>query len=181
MAPRDIDLQASTVTIRTKAKGLLSRLAHDLEIAAERFEGEVEVDGAAWRAELRFPVRGLRVVGAVRAGSVDRAVLSTSDREEIERRIRDDALRGGEVKVVASGAARDRAEVVVTAPSGEQRSSTAITVEDRRDGELVVHGKLQLSLRRLGVPELRGPLGAFKVDDAVEVAFWMMLDGPGSE
>jgi hypothetical protein len=178
MGERHIDFQASTITIRTRAKGMLSRLAHDLEIDAERFHGEVEVDGDRWRAELRFPSNGLRVVGALRGDRVDRAVLSPSDRGEIERRMRADVLGEGEVTVSARGEGHERADVVVAARSGKESLSTPITVEQRRDGETVCHGKLTLSLRALGIKEIKGPLGAFRVDDTVEVAFWMMLAAP---
>jgi hypothetical protein len=174
MAPRQIDLQASTITIRTRAKGMLSRLAHDLEIDAQRFSGDVDVDGESWRAELRFPATGLRVAGALRGDRVDRAVLSLSDRDEIERRMRADVFAEGAITVTATGD-RARAEVTVVAPSGRERLTVPVTVEERRDGETICHGKTALSLKALGVKEIKGPLGAFKVDDRVEIAFWLML------
>ncbi len=169
-----IDLQASTVTLRTRAKGMLSRLAHDLEIDASRFEGEVELDGDAWKATLRFDVHGLRVTGALKGERVDRAILSPSDRAEIEKRIVTE-LPGGTITVTASGTDRRRGEATIVAPRGEQTLGFGVTVEERRDGETVAQGKLSLSLKRLGVKEIKGPLGAFRVDDSVEVAFWMML------
>lgn len=177
MVARAIDYQASTVTIRTRAKGMLARLAHDLEIEATRFDADLDLDAEAWRATLRFDVRGLRVTGALKGDRVDRAVLKPADREDIERRIVNEHLTGESITVVAEGRTRDRGDVTVRAPRGEERLSVPITVEERRDGQLVAYGDLKLSLRRLGVGEIKGPLGAFKVDDAVEIAFYLMIAG----
>jgi hypothetical protein len=176
---RDIDLQASSITIRTRAKGLLAKLAHDLEIQAMEFDGEVELDGDSWTATLRFDVAKLEVVGALRGDKVDRAILSSSDREEIQRKIRQEHLTGGRVVVEAKGTTRTRADVTVQGPRGSHSLGVSLSTEDRPGGEVVAYGKLDLSLRRLGIAEIKGPLGAFKVDDRVEVAFWMMLAAPG--
>jgi hypothetical protein len=176
MAERAIDLHASTVTVRTRAKGLLSRLAHDLEIEAGGFSGQVDVDSERWRGTLRFPVKGMRVVGALRGARVDRAILSADDRAEIERRLAA-LFDGGEpaVTVDLEGETRRRAQAVVRTPAGQQRVAVDLDVEERRDGEIVASGKTELSLSALGLPEVKGPLGAFKVDDSVEVGFWLML------
>ncbi len=169
----DIDHGASSITVRTRAKGLLGRLAHDLEIQAASFSGEVRVDGARWQAALRFPVSGLRVVGVLKDDRVDRGVLSSRDVDEIERKIQREVLRGREVTVALSGEG-DRGELTVTAPRGEQRLPLRLTRGD--DGR--VYGNLWLSLRALGVDEIKGPLGAFKVDDAVEIGFDVKLTSP---
>lgn len=172
---REIDRQASTFTIRTRAKGLLAKLAHDLEIQAGRFDGEVDVDGDRWSARLRFPVSALTVVGALKGDKVDRAVLSPSDCAEIERKIQQEVLPTQHVSVAAEGSSRSEGTVVVEAPRGQQRQSVELTTEGRPGGEIVTFGKLVLSLRALGIREVKAPLGAFKVDDRVEVAFWVML------
>lgn len=176
MVARAIDYQASSVTLRTRAKGMLSRLAHDLEIEATRFDADLDLDAEKWRATLRFDVRGLRVVGALKGDRVDRGALKASDREDIERRIVDEHLTGETITVVAEGQTRERGDVTVRAPKGEQRLSVPIAVEERSDGQLVAYGDLKLSLRRLGVSEIKGPLGAFKVDDTIAVAFHLVID-----
>lgn len=174
MSRRNIDTRGSTITLRTRAKGLLSRLAHDLEIEARRFEGEVEVDGDSWSAELSFPVRELRTVGAIKRGRVDFDVLSRDDIEEIDRKIREEVLVGAVVKVRATGKSRTRGEVTIVTPGGEQRVGARLAVEGD-DGAEVIHGELKGSLRALGVPEVKAPLGVFKVDDAVEIAYRLKL------
>ena len=171
---RRLDTDASSVTIRTRAKGLLGKLAHDLEIQADQMTAAVSVDGDSWQAELTFPVSGLRVIGALKGGQVDASILSRKDISDIESKIRGDVLIGNAVKVVAKGSSRSFADAVVVAPRGEQKLAADLSAEER-DGALVVFGKTRLSLDKLGVKEIKGPLGAFRVDDAVEVAFFFQL------
>jgi hypothetical protein len=181
MSRRGIDLQASTVTIRTRATGLLARFAHDLEITAEDFEGSVEVDGDRWSTDILFPVRRLRVVGSLRDGRVDFSAISASDLAEIERKIRDEVLRGPEVKVRVDGASPSQGQLRVSTPEGEQRLSVRLSVSERPDGGHTVAGDAKLSLRKLGVPAIKGPLGAFKVDDEVDVEFEFAVPVGGGE
>jgi hypothetical protein len=94
--------------------------------------------------------------------------LSASDRAEIERKLRDEVLRVGEVRVRATGRDRAAAEVEVIAARTAQ-ARTALTVREAGDGGLQVVASLPLSLRALGAAEVKGPLGAFKVDDTVAV------------
>lgn len=169
-----LDLEASTIAVRTRAKGMLARLAHDLEIAATRFEGEVTTDGDAWTATLSVAVAGLNVAGVLKNGRVDRNTLSASDKSEIERRIRAEVLPIDHIGVSLRGKDRTRADVTVSAARGKQSLSVPLRTETR-DGALIVFGELELSLDRLGVREVKAPLGAFRVDDAIEVAFWIKL------
>ena len=167
MADRVIDLAASSIVIRTKAKGLLARLAHDLEIRADGFEGNVASDGERWQVDLTFAVNKLTVVGALKSGRVDSSVLSESDRREIERKIREEVFVGGAVTVSGSGK-NDRGDLTVSAPAGKQ--SVQVRLDVKQDGgTTTASGSVQLSLARLGVKEIKAPLGAFKVADLVEV------------
>jgi hypothetical protein len=169
-----VDPAASKLTIRTRAKGLLARLAHDLEIAGA-VRGTAEVDEATWSGQLEIEVASLRVVGVVRAGSVDTTVLSASDRLDIERKIRDEVLAGtGRVEVRASGPSRERGEATI----GLARSSARapVTLAARAEGSgLAVSGRLELSLKGLNIKPIKGPLGAFEVSDAVEVRYELAL------
>lgn len=170
----NIDLEASTITVRTRAKGMLARLAHDLEIAATRFDGDVTTDGDAWTATLSIEVASMNVAGVLKHGRVDRNTLSASDKTEIERRIRAEVLPVDHIGVTLSGKDRSRAEVTVNVARGKQSLSVPLQTETR-DGALIVFGELKLSLDRLGIREIKAPLGAFRVDDAIEVAFWLKL------
>jgi len=181
MSKRGIDLRASSVILRTRATGLLARFAHDLEISAEGFEGSVEADGDRWSTELLFPVRRLRVIGSLKKdGKVDFSAISSSDLAEIERKIRDEVLRGRDVRVHVDGTSSSRGQLRVTSPEGQQQLSLPLTVTERPDGGHQVKGEVRLSLRKLGVPEIKGPLGAFKVSDEVEVEFaFVVNEEPG--
>jgi hypothetical protein len=175
MADLALDLAASTFNLRTRAEGMFSRLAHDLEIAAEGFSGEVAVEGDRWTATVRFPVRMLRVVGVLRGDNVDRGVLSKKDRAEIERRLAREIIRVEEVVVEASGDSHASGEARIRIGDREERVPLSLVTEPRRDGELAAEGKGKASLRALGIPEVKGPLGAFRVSDTVELSFWVML------
>lgn len=164
-----LDGAASRLVVRTRAKGLLAALAHDLEIAASELRGEASVGETAWTAEVRVSVAGLRVAGALRGDRVDPAVLSASDRAEIEHRLRDQVLAGtSEVVATARGASRARGEVTVALASGRTTASFAPSVGEQ-GASLRVSARVELSLSALGIREVKGPLGAFKIADRIEV------------
>ena len=171
-----IDVAASSIRIRTRASGLLARLAHDLEIRATALEGSVEEEALIWTTDLRVAVSGLRVAGTLHGDRLDQAALSASDRAEIERKLRDEVLRVAEVRVRATGRDRASAEVEVIAARTVQ-ARAALSVREAGDHALQVVASLPLSLRALGVAEVKGPLGAFKVDDAVQVLVDLRLRG----
>jgi hypothetical protein len=171
-----IDADASRIVVHTKATGLLARLAHDLELEASGFEGELDVDGEQYRAELRFPVAALRVVGVLRKGEVDRTVLSASDHDEIRERLDELVFPDTHTVVVRlEGEGRDRAMASVELPSGRQRVLARHRVAERSAGGHEVSGRCGLSLQALGIKEIKGPLGAFKVHDDVEVVYRVVV------
>lgn len=173
---RGLDSSASSIAVRTRAVGLLARLAHDLEISAGRFDGEVNDEGGAWTARLVIPVDSLRVSGVVRGDRVEQGALSPNDQAEILHRMRDDAFLGAaEIIVTASGASRGRADVTVTVGAKAARASTPLTVRERDGGGLDVSGRCVLSLRALGARDIKGPLGAFQLKDEVAVLFQLTL------
>lgn len=163
-----LDGSRSKVSIYTFAEGLFSALAHDLELAAEECSGDAEGD----RCEVRFVVRGIRVQGVMKRGKLDRGVLSASDRETIERQIREDVMRGG-AEISARGAREadgKRARIEIAAPTGKAEASCPIEVR-AEDGATRARGEVELSLRALGVAPVKGPMGAFRVSDKVRITF----------
>lgn len=157
-----LDSEKTTLTVRTKAEGFLSKLAHDLELRAHDLSGTFD----AGRGTVRVPIDGLRVVGAVKRGKVDTTVLSTRDKADIEKRVVDEVLAGAthvEVDVEVDDA---RAKLTVRAPSGTQTVQCTLTREDHR-----ARGACELSLSALGIHTVKGPMGAFRVADRVEIAF----------
>lgn len=179
-----IDPAASRLAIRTRATGMLARLAHDLEISAAEVRGHARLDGdgAGWTAELLVPVSGLSVAGVLHGDRLDPAGLSASDRGDVERKMRDEVLRGTrEVRVEASGRSRAHAEARVHLHSGAASISSALTTREAPGGALTVAGTAHLSLRALGIPEIKGPLGAFKLKDDLEIRFELTLRPAPSE
>jgi hypothetical protein len=153
--------------IRTRAEGMFSRLAHDLELAAEPSSATFESSGQEWTGTLRFAATALSVVGVVRGETVDRSVLSAKDRQEIERRLSEEIVTK-EVVVEASGTDRRSGALRVRIGSAEQRVAVALRVDERGE-RLYVTGRGEASLRALGVREVKGPLGAFKIADRIEL------------
>lgn len=176
-----LDPSRSRVTIRTEAEGLFSPLAHDLEIEAVPTRGEATDAGSEWSATVVTTPAALRVVGAVKRGAVDPGALSARDRSEIERRIREEVLRDvREVVCEASGRGAS-AEVIVRASGAGARFPLRYERLASATRDVAVEGSFELSLRALGVPEVRGPLGAFRVRDRVRVSFRLTFTPAASE
>jgi hypothetical protein len=171
-ARTEVDLAGSCLLIHPTATGLLARFAHNLELEALSLEIEARSNGERWTAELRAPVAHLRVVGVRRGERVHEDVLSPSDQEEIHRRIRGQVFEGLDVvRVHAEGGGRGQAEATVACKRGQQRVGLHTRVEAGEAGALLLSGRCTLSLAKLGVPEVKGPLGAFKVFDDVEILY----------
>lgn len=160
-----LDPARSTIAVYTFAEGLFSALAHDLELRARAFEGDARGEDVT----LRVPVDELRVEGVVKRGTTDRGVLSSGDRDTIERQIRDDVLRGADVRVrgTREGA---KARIQIDAPTGHAEVACAVEVRSEADTTFA-RGEVELSLRALGVAPVKGPMGAFRVADRVRVRF----------
>lgn len=171
-----LDPSASRLLLRTRSTGVFARLAHDLEVQASQISGRASLDGGAWSGEITISVAGLIVAGTVRSDVVDPAGLSADDRREIEQKLRDQILRGtSEVRVRASGRTRDRAEGQVELASGRGHITAPLTTRERPGGIMEVSGACWVSMRELGIPEVKGPLGAFKLRDEIEVRFELTL------
>lgn len=113
--------------VYTFKQGLLSAMAHDLEIRVERFH--VEWDEARTRIEARFDPRSLRVMHAMKDGVPNPGALSDRDKKKIEATIESevlDTVRHPEIRFVSSG------------------------IEGEGD-ERMVHGMLELHGRSRGV------------------------------
>jgi len=161
---RALDAAASRFVVHTFAEGLLARLAHDLELVAEGATGEL-VDGPEPTVTLRFPIDGLRVVGAVKKGRVEPSVLSEADRFQIEEKLRRELFVGrrsltARGSLPVGGEARIELDGVRARVAGVPRWV---------DAEL--HGRCELSLRAMGLKPVEGPMGAFRLADRVEVEF----------
>lgn len=163
---RALDPAKSSFVVHTFAAGLLARLAHDLELQAGGVTGALEEEGGLVRVRVRAPVDGLRVVGAVKKGRVDPAVLSASDRVDIEKKLRTEVFAGRSELSIEGRLEGARATLQVQCGTARvELPATATRVGDE------ITGRCELSLKALGLRGVEGPMGAFKLADRVEVLF----------
>jgi len=156
------------VVITVRAEGALARMAHDIRLEAR--DGSFELDGDSVRA--RFPVAGIHVALTSRHGKDEFEPPSAKDAGEIEERLRTVALAGGD-EVLVTGS---REAIEVIAPHGKQRVSPGKLEVREEDGRTVVRGACTLSLAALGTGEIRLPLGAVRVKDAIDVEFAVTVE-----
>ncbi len=174
-----IDAANSKLTIRTRAAGILARLAHDLEFSASDIRGQATRNDEGFSGELVVSVSGLRVTGQLHGDRLDPAGISHSDRIDIERKVREEVFYGvKEIHVRGRGTELNHADVTVETPLGKMNVHLSIRGSET-DGRVRISGQTEVSLAKLGVREIKGPLGAFKVKDAVEVLFEIILQPAG--
>ncbi len=192
MAVYRIDPAKSSLRVETRAKGLLAKLAHDLSLEGAP-TGTCRVEDGRFTLEVELPVAALRVAGVRKGERVDTSVLSRGDLDDIHRKIAGEVLAGrSSVTIRATGAApadggpaegakaRVPTEVTVLAARGEQRLQVDVDVE-RRGNRTIATGVTRVSLEALRIPPVKAPLGAFRVDDAIEIrAHLELLDAPAT-
>jgi hypothetical protein len=170
-----IDPGSSRIAIHTRAQGVFAAFAHDLELTTTDVRGTAVDDGNSWSAEVAVPVESIHVAGALRGERVDQNVLSAADRADIEQRLRREVLVAPEVLATGRGTARERGEVTVAVGGVRATVPTTLQVSAGGGGHLRAKGRAELSLSALRIREVKGPLGAFKVADKVEVLYELEL------
>jgi hypothetical protein len=164
----------SKIRARTFAKGLFSALAHDLELDLPIADATIEqLDDGTWSGRIVVSIEAIRVIGVLRRGAVVTDVLSAGDRGEIEKRLREACAPAKTLMVTASGhvdesgkAKRVEAHAMLENKVKTTLRTDAITLRpngERR--ELRAEGTV--SIRGLGMPEIKAPLNAFAVKDDV--------------
>lgn len=169
--------QQSSLSVETRAKGMLAKLAHDLSIEAHAIEATCTFDAGRATVELTIPTAELRVRGVRKGESVDTNTLSASDKTEIERKIRSEVISAARVVakleapvVLEPGHASVEARGVVEVGRSSAKVASKLEV-DVAEAVVTASGRVQLNLPALGITPPKGPLGAFRVDDTVEVVF----------
>jgi hypothetical protein len=158
-----LDPERSSIILRTRAGGLFSVVAHDLELTAKATRGQLKNDGDNWDGEIAIEPASIRVVGAIKKGAVDRKVLSPSDVRDIEQRIANDIF-GGVREIVVRARGNVKSPVVRIEGKRESIADLRVTENNR-----VFTARGSVSIKGLGLAEVKGPLGAFVIKDAVEV------------
>ncbi len=175
-----LDAGRSQVRLRTYAEGFFSRLAHDLELVCGALEGRATQQGPnRGTATLEVPVSGITIAGTIRNGELDVHGMSAADREACLEKMRREVFRSemdGRVRVEATldaGAAQMHLHAPFW-PSLEWTCHPEMSIA--ATGGVRVAGSVALSLAKLGVGVVRGPMNAFRLSDRVDVLFDMRFE-----
>lgn len=159
--------EGAVLRVFTFKEGLLSGVAHDLELAVERFR----IDWDAAHVSATFDTRSLRVLHAVVAGRPAPDALSARDRRTIERNIAEDVLATAQ-----HAEARFESTSVEVAGDGFVVHGTLtlagvqheLSVPVRRDGSRYA-AEVVLDQRRFGIEPYSAMLGTLKLKPEVRV------------
>jgi energy-converting hydrogenase A subunit M len=163
------DAATAECTVLTYKEGLLSAVAHDLEIAVTRFDVDVEDGGKALSA--RFDASSLRVLHAMADGKPREGALSDADKRKIENSIVADVLDAGkhpEIRFVAADVTPEGEGFRVRGELTLHGRTRAIAFVARRLGDRLV-AEVQLHQPDFGIRPYSAMLGTLKVKPDVTV------------
>ncbi|MEM1414379.1 MAG: YceI family protein [Myxococcota bacterium] len=163
------DAGSATCHVFTFKEGLLSRVAHDLKLRAERFSLVVEGEEIAVEVE----AGSLKVVCARKGGVDQPGALGRLERMQIERNVRNDVLHVDRHPIVRFDGriteredARGRAEGTLTLHGA---TKPLAVVAEHRAGSWRV--ETELHQPDYGITPYTAMLGALKIQPRVRVAF----------
>jgi polyisoprenoid-binding protein YceI len=150
--------------------GLLSKVAHDLEVGVTRFS--VDFNPAASKVDAEFDPSSLRVLSAVHDGTKDPKALSDSDKEKIASQIQKEVLETDRHPTVRFTSTR-----VLRRPDGGYSitgdltlhgTTRPISTETRlEEGRQVA--EVELNQLDYGVVPFKAMMGTLKVKPVVRV------------
>ncbi len=159
----------------TFKEGLLSAVAHDLELRVTRFT--LEVDDESRAVQARFEAASLVVVSAMQDGAPRPGLVSESDRHKIESNAREDVLEVGrypEIRFASKTVSREGDGYRIAGELTLHGRSRPVEVTTRREGDRQV-AELRLDQREFGIKPYSAMLGALKIKPYVTVR----LSAPG--
>lgn len=163
------DADSADCRVFTFRDGLLSMIAHDLELRVTRFT--LDVDEARRSVEARFDAASLRVVQALRDGTPLPDALGPSERGQIEQSIvRDvlDAARFPEIHFTSTAVAEAAGGVRVTGTLALHGQEHPVVAAVRVDGDRYV-AEARLHQPDFGIRPYTALLGALEVKPDVTV------------
>ena len=173
-----LDASRSRVRIQTFAEGLLSRLAHDLELLCGELSGTATISSAGGKttgtARIEAPLRGVVVAGVLgKDGRVDPRALSANEQRDILEKMQHDVFHAGPDAVVRVEAQHDgaSARIRIHPPNGKAVETVVRPDVDLQGDAVHAKGAFELSLAAMGSDAVKGPMGAFRVKDRVKVLF----------
>jgi hypothetical protein len=165
-------MPADTLRILTFKRGLLSRVAHDLQLTLERWSWKLE--GA--NVSARFDPRTLRVDGTVRKGRLDPRALSPKDVAEILDNTHGHVLHSARYpEITFEGRVERRAAglgVAGTLDLHGQRRPISFTLREHKGRAT---GRVELQPSRWGIEPFSAMLGAIALQDRVVIELELTL------
>jgi hypothetical protein len=165
--PIAIPTEGATARVFTFKEGLLSGVAHDLELAFDRFR----IDWTSQHVSAVFDSTSLRVLHAVVSGRPAPDALTARDRRKIERNIADDVLmtsRHPEARFESSTIAPEGDGFVVHGTLTLAGRRQELSLHVRRD-ETSYTAELVLDQRDFGITPFSAMMGALKLKPEVRV------------
>jgi polyisoprenoid-binding protein YceI len=163
------DAASAECTVLSFKEGLLSAVAHDLELRITRFEIDVDDETLAVRA--RFDTASIRVVSAMVDGAPRQGTLSDADKRKIEQSLADEVLRAREHPEARFTSTRVMPEGDGYHLAGElslRGRARALDVHARPIGERLV-AEVRLHQPDFGIKPFSAMLGAIKIKPDVIV------------
>jgi hypothetical protein len=155
-----------TVRVFTFKAGLLSPIAHDLQLRLPSFQ--IELDGETVRAT--FELASLVVDGATRPGASGVERLDAATRRRIEKAARDEVLRAGIApQAVFSGTVRPSQGALSVTGELElvgHRASLGFQVEEDAG---TFRASFDLQPSRWGIAPYAALLGAIRLQDRITI------------
>jgi FtsP/CotA-like multicopper oxidase with cupredoxin domain len=176
-----LDADKSRVRIHTYAEGLLARLAHDLELrcAAPGLSGSGTRDGETAKATIEARVGAIEVAGVLKGERVDEHGLSPGERHDVLAKMKKEVFHAGDAAdarvVVEATLEKGSARLKVTTPNGRTFEATTKAALTEEGAGVRASGAFELSLSRIGSDVVKGPMGAFRMKDKVQVLFDLLL------
>lgn len=157
------------VRIFTEKDGLLSAVAHDLEIACERFR--IEWDDARAKLTATFDAQSLRVLHPIVRGAPSPTSLSSKDLRKIEENIQRDVLgasRHPEVRFESTAIEPDGEGYRLSGTLTLHGASRPLSARITRSGDRLVT-ELVLDQRDFGITPYSAMMGTLKIKALVRV------------
>jgi hypothetical protein len=165
-------IAGATLRVYTYKEGVLSAVAHDLEIEVARFSLDVSADGVSVDAD----ASSLRVVHPMKDGRPNPRALSRRDFAKIEKSIASDVLR-----------TRRHPRVLFTAPlptddDTEVTGTLTLCGEERQvrlrlsRTDTVLQARARIQQPDFGITPFTAMLGTLKIKPAVDVLAEVPLD-----
>lgn len=155
------------VRIFTFKEGLLSAIAHDLELACERFS--ITWDDARSKVSATFEPSSLRVLHPVVHGRPSPGTLSARDLSKIESNIASDVLRrGGEIRFESSSVVPEGEGFALRGALTLNGRTNEIGASVRKEGGRYV-AEVVLDQPRWGITPFSAMMGTLKIKPEIRV------------